>query len=141
MTRSNFFALALSVPLALPLLACSEPGRQVAAPANAATAMTEMDMPDGTPVDMAAVPTYPGSRMVDAKIMPHMPDDMMSMSYDTPAAPAVVLAWYAAELGKQGYFLDESAKTLSGTDAKGKAIRVDTEETAGGHSLVTISKG
>lgn len=137
MTRSILLALAL-----LPVAACTEaPTHHNQSPVNSPAAMTEMDMPDGSRADMGAVPQYPGSKMVDVKIMPHMPDDMMAMSYDTPAAPAVVLAWYAAELGKKGYFLDETAKSLSGTDANGKAIKVEADAAPGGHSVVTISKG
>ncbi len=138
MIRSFIFALALLLPVA----ACTEASSpQAQPPAKGDAAMTEMDMPDGSRADMGAVPPYPGSKMVDVKITPHMPDDMMAMSYDIPVVPSVALAWYAAELGKKGYFLEENAKTLTGTDAKGSAIRVEADAAPGGHSVVTISKG
>ena len=135
MTRSILTLASLSLVLG----ACSEPAR-VAAPA-ANDAMMEMDMPDGTPVDMAAVPMFPGATMVDMKIMPHMPDDAMNMNFDAPAAPGAVRDWYADTLAKKGFTLTPNAQGLAGTDPAGKPFALILEAAPGGHTLGTISKG
>lgn len=138
MTRSILLALAVALPLA----GCNGPAATTS-PTPAATsadAMNQMDMPDGSPVDMASVPLYPGAKMVDMKIMPHMPVDAMAINFDAPAAPGVVRDWYAAQLGAKGFKLQPDATGLAGTDPSGGAVHIALEAAPGGHTFGTISK-
>lgn len=138
MTRSMLFVLAAVLPLA----GCNGPAATPTSPpaTSSVDAMNDMDMPDGSPVDLASVPLYPGANMVDMKIMPHMPVDAMSINFDAPAAPGVVRDWYLAELGTKGFKLQSDATGLAGTDPTGNAVHIALEAAPGGHTLGTISK-
>lgn len=140
MTRSFSLAGAALAAMAFMLAGCTE---RAAAPAAAMAGNNAMDMPmpDGRAVDMAALPLYPGSKMIDMKIMPHEADDMVDVAFDSPADPATVRSWYAETLGKQGYALKAAGSILAGTDASGNPIRIDVQPAPGGHSIGTISKG
>ncbi|OYY67755.1 MAG: hypothetical protein B7Y47_15335 [Sphingomonas sp. 28-63-12] len=129
----------MAAVIAISLAGCTEPASVPAAMAG--NNAMDMPMPDGSAVDMAALPLYPGSTMIDLKIMPHEVDDMVDMAFDSPADPETVRAWYAETLGKQGYLLKADGSALAGTDAKGKPLRIDIQPAAGGHSTGTISKG
>lgn len=135
MARSFFALCALTVGLA----GCSEPSR-VVAPTPANDTMMAMDMPDGSPVDMAMLPLFPGAKMIDMKIMPHMPDDEMAMNFDAPADVASVRDWYAAELAKKGFRLTANATGLAGTDPSGNNFRLVLQAAPGGHTLGMIGK-
>ncbi|MBY0306559.1 MAG: hypothetical protein K2W86_15575 [Sphingomonas sp.] len=140
MTRSFSLGVATLAAMAITLVGCAAPA-PTSAVAMAGNNAMDMPMPDGSAVDMAALPLYPGSKMVDMKIMPHEVDDMIDLAFDSPADPATVRAWYVDTLGKQGFTLKEDGTALAGTDADGKPIRIDVQPAPGGHSTGTVSKG
>lgn len=140
MTRSIVGAVSLWVVVALPLGGCSEPTTTPKA-AMAGGNMMDMPMPDGSAVDMAQVPLYPGAKMVDMKITPHEQDDMMDMAFDIPADAATARHWYLETLRPKGFHLAEVGTTLIGTDPSGRPVRIDVTPTPGGTSRSVISKG
>ncbi|WP_374125970.1 hypothetical protein [Sphingomonas sp. 28-62-11] len=140
MTRSIPRTTALLLGMSIALAACTEPARPPAQPMAGAN-MTDMPMPDGIAVDMAAVPMYPGSTMIDMKIMPHEEDDMTGMAFDSPADPATVRRWYIDTLGAKGFMLKEQGTTVVGTDPAGNPVHIDVKPAAAGHSTGVISKG
>ncbi len=140
MIRSIWGAVAMLTASALGLGGCTEPARSPAA-AMAGGNMVDMPMPDGGAVDMAQVPLYPGSTMVDMKIMPHEEDDMMGVAFDSPADAATVRQWYLTTLVPKGFTLKEDGSALTGTDSAGNPVRIDVQPAAAGHSTGTISKG
>lgn len=132
--------LLIGAGLALPLAACSETGPAAKATASA-DAMNQMDMPDGTPADMNAVPLYPGSKMVDMKIMPHLADDAMTVNFDSPVTPDLVRAWYLAELPKKGFAVAAEEDGIAGKGPDGHTLRITLEAAPDGHTLGAIIKG
>ncbi len=136
MPRSILIAFALALPLA----ACSSPAQQT--PPEMVANADDMPMPDGSKADMTAIKLFPGSTMRKSiKIMPHEADDMMDFSFMSPAPPAQVRDWFAAELGHGGYTLTAKGNSLIGTDDKGKPFRLDLTDAPGGHAMGVISKG
>jgi len=140
MTRPILGGAALLIAMAIPLAACSETARAPVATMAGSNAM-DMPMPDGSAVDLAMVPLYPGARMIDMKIMPHEEDDMMGMAFDSPADAATVRRWYLDTLGPKGFVLSANGTALVGTDPSGKPVRIEVKPAAGGHSTGIISKG
>lgn len=140
MTRTLFLSVASLTMIVLGSTSCTEQP-SVTSSAMAGSNAMDMPMPDGRAVDMASVPLYPGSRMVDMKIAPHQPDDMVDMAYDNPANSTVVRAWYADTLSKKGFALREDGTALIGVDPAGKVIRIDIQPAANGHSTGLISRG
>lgn len=140
MMRSIPRTTALLLGISIALAACTEPARPPAEPMAGSNAM-DMPMPDGSAVDMAAVPMYPGSTMIDMKIMPHEEDDMTGMAFDSPADAATVRRWYVDTLGAKGFKLEEQGTTVVGTDPAGKPVHIEVKPAAGGHSMGVISKG
>ena len=132
--------MLVAVAFAIPLAGCSEAAHQPT-PAATGDAMMAMPMPDGAMASMADVPLYPGAKMIDMKIMPHLADDMMDYNFDAPADPATVRDWFAAELGKKGYAVEPAGDSLIGSDPAGKPFRVDLRPGAQGHTIGTIAKG
>lgn len=140
MTRSIPGAALILAAFVMPLAACTEPASPPSAP-MAGTNATDMPMPDGSAVDMAMVPMYPGSTMIDMKIMPHEEDDMTGMAFDSPADAETVRRWYIDTLGAKGFTLKEQGTMVIGTDPAGKPVRIDVKPAAAGHSTGVISKG
>lgn len=137
MTRLFLTAIAVALPLA----GCNGPATVAPARTASSDAMNQMDMPDGSPVDMTSVPFYPGAKMVDVKIMPHEPADAMTMNFDAPAAPSVVRDWYVTELGAKGFKLSPDGNGLAGTTPAGGLIHIKLDAAPGGHTLGAIVKG
>lgn len=140
MTRSIFGTMALLAATTGALTACAEPARAPDA-AMAGGNVTDMQMADGSPVDMTIVPLYPGAKMIDMKIMPHKEDDMTDVAFDSAADSATVRAWYLSTLEPKGFTLKAEGTALVGTDPVGKPVRIDVTPTAGGHSTGVISRG
>lgn len=140
MTPSIPGAALIMAALVMPLAACTEPAGTPSAPI-AGTNATDMPMPDGSAVDMAMVPMYPGSTMIDMKIMPHEEDDMTGMAFDSPADAETVRRWYIATLSAKGFVLKEQGTTVVGTDPAGKPVHINVKPAAAGHSTGVISKG
>jgi len=101
--------------------------------------MTAMDRP--LVLEDGVLEAEAGAKMIDMKIMPHLPDDDMHVNFESPADPATVRAWYAAELGGKGFVLKAEGNGLIGTDAAGKPFGIKLQPAPGGHSRGTISKG
>lgn len=123
------------------LAGCGSPAPMPTGGAAMANAMTDMPMPDGRRIEMGQVPQFPGAVMVDMKIMPHQPADMMDFSFDAPARPADVLAWYKVELPKAGYSVTEQAGDLIGVGPGRAPFRLALKSAPDGHTIGTISKG
>ena len=135
--------LLTAILLAAPLAACSSGGTPAgdAMPMNATRAMTDMPQPDGRSFVPHMLPLYPGSKMVDMKIMAHTQPDDMAYSFTSPAALDAVRSWYRGALAKAGITATETATGFMGKDKSVAAFVLALSDGPNGATSGTITSG
>jgi hypothetical protein len=102
---------------------------------------------DAGDFDMNGVHLYPGSTIsgmnIDARDNDANEDTgQVKVSFDSPASPDVVRAWFAEKLTTAGDFkLQSSGTGLSGTAEDGKVFKLDLAPTGDGKSKGTLVIG
>lgn len=136
------YRLAATIPAAL-LAACSSGGTPATdtMPMNSAAAMTDMPQPDGRSFVPHMLPLYPGSKMVDMKIMAHTSPDDMAYSFASPAPLPTVRAWYKDALAKAGIAATETNGGFTGKDTSGAPFVLALDKAPDGRTTGTITSG
>ena len=107
----------------------------------------EIELPkihlDADDFEMNGVKLYPGSKITALNVAGGDgngdDDDTVRVSFDAPAAPDVVKAWFADKLVKEGDFkLKLAANGLSGTTDEGKPFTMTLTPATDGHASGAI---
>lgn len=132
-----------AMTLATLLAACSSGGTPAAdtMPMNSAGAMTDMPQPDGRSFVPHMLPLYPGSKMVDMKIMAHTSPDNMAYSFASPAPLPTVRAWYKDALAKAGITATQTKGGFTGKDTAGAPFVLALDQGPDGRTMGTITSG
>lgn len=108
--------------------------------------LPKLDLNDGN-FEMNGVHLYPGSKIsamnIDARPGQDGAEDSgrVRVTFDSPATPDVVRAWFLDKLGKAAFKLRSEGSALVGTTDEGKPFRLDLKPAANGHAAGTITTG
>ncbi|OYY67754.1 hypothetical protein [Sphingomonas sp. 28-63-12] len=96
--------------------------------------------------DLNGVHLYPGSTISGMNIVAHdgkngSDKSQVRITFDSPAAPAIVRDWFFDKLGKAKFTLTKDGTGLTGKDDEKKPFKLELTPAANGHSTGVIVAG
>jgi hypothetical protein len=136
--------------------AVSEKGNPIKASSDGKTGEVAIDLPgfkaniampkinlDADNFDIDGVKLYPGSKVTSMKVEAlsgKKDNGNVRISFDAPAAPDVVKAWFLEEIsGNKKLTVSATATGLTGTNEDGDPFTLDLQPGEAGHSIGSIA--